>query len=125
SVGPGGSFYVDLDAVVASWGYMRLPDPGQARLRIASVVRQDGKILNTNNFWTNFRYTQVANIRQNFLNILDLVNLGSYRYTVTYEAGALDLIPPATTLHFVGSATPIGDRSYITPDTTIYFVSDE
>ena len=125
SAGPGGSFQVQLNSDRASWGYMRLPDPGQARLRIASIVRQDGKVLNTNNYWTNIRYTKLGNQRQNFLNILDLVDLGACQYTVTYAAGGGDLTPPVTTMYFAGSATAIGGKTYVTPDTQIYFLAED
>ena len=125
SVGPGGSFFVDLQADKASWGYMRLTDPGQARLRIQSIVRQDGKVLNTNNFWTNIRYTRVGNVRQNFLNIFDLVDLGPYRYTVTYAPTAADVVPPVTTMYFSGSAIPTAGKIYVSPDTQMYFLSED
>ena len=125
SAGPGGNFQVTLDANVAGWGYMRLTDPGQARLKIASVLRSDGKVLNTNNYWTNFRYTRQGNIRQNFLNIFDLVDLGSYSYTVTYAASGPDVIPPVTTMYFAGPVTQSGGKFYITPDTQIYFLSED
>jgi beta propeller repeat protein len=125
SAGPGGSFQVQLQADVAGLGYMRLTDPGQARLKIASVVRNDGKVLNTNNAWTNIRYTRIGNIRQNFLNIFDLVSVGNYTYTVTYAAGGLDTIPPVTTMYFAGAVTEAGGKHYITPDTQIYFISED
>ncbi|MCL5098561.1 MAG: hypothetical protein M1608_13735, partial [Candidatus Omnitrophica bacterium] len=39
SAGPGGSFQVLLTADKPGWGYLRLDDPGQAKLPIASVLR--------------------------------------------------------------------------------------
>ncbi|MBM3881079.1 MAG: hypothetical protein FJ387_15385 [Verrucomicrobia bacterium] len=125
SAGPGGSFQVQLVADVAGWGYLRLNDPGQARLKIASVVRSDGKTLNPNNYWTNIRYTRAGNVRQNFLNLFDLVDLHTYTYTVTYAAGAGDVTPPVTSLRFVGSVTEAADRFFITPDTQVYFLSED
>ena len=54
--GSGNPFEVNLTANFSGWGYMRLTDPGQALLPIASVVRSDGKVLNTNNYWTSIHY---------------------------------------------------------------------
>jgi beta propeller repeat protein len=125
SAGPGGSFQVQLDANVNGWGYIRLNDPGQARLKIASVTRSDGKNLNTNNFWTNVKYTRIGNIRQGFLNIFDRVALGNYTYVVTYEQSGTDTNAPVTTMHFAGPVTPAGGKFYITPETQIYFISDD
>lgn len=122
---PGGSIQVNLDADKASWGYLRVPDPGQDRLPIASVTRSDGKVLNTNNFWTSHRYTEAGNIRQNWLNIFDNVGLNSYTYTVTYAATAPDTTPPVMTMRFAGPVNFSGDNYYVTPDTQIYFTADD
>lgn len=125
SAGPGGSFQVNLSADIAGWGYLRLTDPGQAKLKIQSVVRSDGKVLNTNNFWVNHRYTKIGNIRQNWLNLLDLVELKNYTYTVTYAPSAVDVIAPVTTMRFAGSLDETGGKFYITPETQIYFTSED
>ncbi len=125
SAGPGGSFQVNLVADIAGWGYLRLTDPGQAKLKIQSVVRSDGKTLNTNNFWVNHRYTKIGNIRQNWLNIMDLVELKNYTYTVTYAPSAVDVIAPVTTMRFAGSVDATGGKFYITPETQIYFTSED
>jgi len=125
SASAGGSFTVSLAADKASWGYMRMTDPGQAKLPIARVVRSDGKILNANNYWTNIRYTEIGNIKQTFLNIFDLVDLKNYTYTVTYGGTESDTTAPVTTMHFSGSATESGGKYYITPDTQMYFISED
>ncbi len=125
SAGPGGNFQVNLQADISGWGYLRLTDPGQAKLAIQSIVRSDGKILNTNNFWVNHRYTRIGNIRQNWLNIFDLVELKNYAYTVTYAPSAVDLIAPVTTMRFAGSVDQSGGKFYITPETQIYFTSED
>lgn len=125
TAGPGGNFQVTLAADKSGWGYLRVPDPGQDRLAIASVVRSDGKILNTNNFWTNHRYTEVGNIRQNWLNIFDKVDLNNYTYTVTYAATVSDTTPPVMTMRFAGPVTGGGGIYYVTPDTQIYFTADD
>src|SRR5688572_20128769 len=125
SAGPGGSFTISLNADRNGLGYVRLDDPGQARLGIASVTRSDGKVLNPNNYWTNVRYTKSGNQRLAFLNLFDLVELGNYTYTVTYSALGGDNEPPFTTMRFVGSATEAGGKYYITPETQIYFISED
>lgn len=125
SASAGGSFTVSLAADKASWGYIRMTDPGQAKLPIARVVRSDGKVLNTNNYWTNIRYTQANNIKQTFLNLFDLVDLNNYTYTVTYGGTTADVTPPVTTMHFSGSVTESGGKYFVTPDTQVYFISDD
>ena len=125
SAGPGGSFTVSLIADRNGLGYVRLDDPGQARLPIASVTRSDGKVLNPNNYWTNVRYEEGSNLRRAFLNLFDLVELANYTYTITYSAVGTDTEPPVTTMRFVGSATESGGKYYITPETQIYFLSED
>ncbi|HET7625608.1 MAG TPA: hypothetical protein VFM25_10115 [Verrucomicrobiae bacterium] len=125
SAGPGGSFQVTLTADKPGWGYIRVPDPGQDRLSIASVTRSDGKILNPNNFWTNHRYTEIGNIRQNWLNIFDKVDLNNYTYTVNYAAIATDTEPPVVTMRFAGPVNSIGGKYYVTPETQIYFTAED
>jgi beta propeller repeat protein len=123
SAGPGGSFQVTLNADKPGWGFLRVPDPGQDQLAVASVVRSDGKILNTNNFWTNHRYTEAGNVRQNWLNLFDKVDLNNYSYAVTYAATAADTTPPVLTMRFAGPMTTSGGNNYVTPDTQIYFTA--
>ncbi len=125
SAGPGGSFTVNLTADRTGWGYVRLNDPGQAVLPIASVVRSDGKILNPNNYWTNIRYEKITNNKRTFLNLFDLVDLGNYTYTVTYAETLVDVTAPVTTMRFAGSVNPTGGKYYITPDTQMYFTSED
>ena len=125
TAGPGGTFQVTLTADRNGWGYLRLTDPGQAKIPIASVVRSDGKILNTNNFWTNIRYEKGSNQRNNYLNLFDLVDLTSYTYTLTYAQSSVDTNPPATTMRFVGSVNQVAGKYYVTPFTQIYFTAED
>ena len=81
--GSANPYQVNLNATVANWGYIRLNDPGQAKLPIASVMRSDGKVLNTNNYWTSIHYEPGSNFKDTYLNILDFVSLGNYTYAVT------------------------------------------
>ncbi|MBM3847042.1 MAG: hypothetical protein FJ405_12250, partial [Verrucomicrobia bacterium] len=125
SVGAGGSFDLLAAPDIDGWCYFRVPDPGQARLRIASVVRSDGKVINTNNVWTNIRYTRLGNVRQNWLNIFDRVDLTSYTYRVTYQSGGPDTVAPVTGIYFAGPSTQNGNTYFITPATQIYFISED
>src|SRR5688500_16036625 len=102
TAGPGGTFSVTLNADRNGLGYMRLNDPGQARLPIASVTRSDGKVLNANNYWTNVRYAIGSNARLAYLNLFDLVELGEYTYTITYGTTGNDNTAPVTTMRFAG-----------------------
>lgn len=121
----GATLTLNLNAEIAGWGYIRANDPAQGKLPIASIVRSDGKILNTNNYWTNTRYTKINNVRLDFLNILDLVDLGNYSYTITYGTTGNDTTPPSTTIKFVGPVYESDNKYYITPDTQIYFISED
>jgi beta propeller repeat protein len=125
SAGPGGSFQVSLTADKTGWGYLRLNDPGQAKMPIANVVRSDGKILNTNNVWTNIRYSPINNDKLTYLNLFDLVDLQNYTYTVNYGLIADDTTPPVTTMRFAGAVTPSGGKYYVTPQTQMYFTAED
>jgi beta propeller repeat protein len=123
--GSGLSCQVDLTANFAGWGFMRLADPNQAKLPIVSVVRSDGKALNTNNFWTSLHYEPITNFKDTYLNIFDLVNLGAYTYTVTYTNPPSSTNAPATTLQFAGASTYTNGVYYVTPETQMYFLSQD
>jgi hypothetical protein len=125
TAGPGGSFQVTLNSDRTGWGYMRLNDPGQARLKISRVVRSDGKVLHARNYWTNIRYERITNKRLNWLNIFDLVGLGNYTYTVTYAPGVVDTNAPVTTLRYAGSVISRDGKNYVTPETQMYFMSED
>jgi beta propeller repeat protein len=116
---------VSLNATVSGWGYMRLTDPFQAKLPIAKVVRNDGKVLNTNNYWTSLHYEPVTNFKDTYLNIFDYVGLGSYSYSVTYTNPPTSTNPPVTTLLFDGASTYTNGTYYITPQTQMYFISQD
>lgn len=123
--GSGYQYTLTLNADKGSWGYVQIADPAQARLPISRVVRSDGKVLNANNVWTNVRYEVGTNRRLAWLNIMDLVNVATYTYTITYAPVAQDTTDPVTTLHFAGPATQTGGKYYITPETQMYFISDD
>ncbi len=122
---PGNPFQINLTADFSGWGYMRLDDPGQALLPLGTVIRSDGKVLNTNNYWTSIHYEPITNFKHTYLNILDLVDLGNYSYTVTYTNVPVDTNPPVTTLLFAGASTLVNGVYYITPQTQMYFVSQD
>ncbi len=120
---PGNSITVNLNANVSGWGYLRMNDPGQALLPIASVVRNDGKILNSNNYWTSLHYEPVTNKKDTYLNILDYVGLGNYTYNVTYTNIQGGTNAPSTSLLFAGPESYTNGVYYITPQTQIDFVA--
>ncbi len=123
--GSGLSAQVDLTANVSGWGYMRVEDPNQALLPIVSVVRSDGKILNTNNFWTSIHYEPITNFKDTYLSIFDLVNLGAYTYTVTYTNPPVNTNAPVTTLEFAGPYSYANGVYYVTAQTEMYFLSQD
>ncbi len=123
--GSGLTCQVSLNATVSGWGYLRLNDPNQAKLPIASVVRSDGKALNTNNFWTSLHYEPVSNFKDTYLNLFDLVNLGTYTYTITYTNPPASTNAPVTTLMFAGASTYTNGIYYVTPQTQMYFLSQD
>ncbi len=123
--GSGNPATVNLDATISGWSYMRLNDPFQAKLPIARVVRNDGKVLNTNNYWTSLHYEPGSNAKDTYLNLFDLVGLGPYSYTVTYTNVQSSTNPPVTSLLFAGSSTYTNGAYYITPQTQMYFISQD
>jgi len=123
--GGGNPVQVNLTANVSGWGYLRVNDPGQAKLPVFSVVRSDGKVLNTNNYWTNIHYEPTNNIKDTYLNILDLVSQGSVSYAVTYTNSGTSTNAPVTTLMFAGTAFQTNGINYITPATQIYFTAQD
>lgn len=108
-----------------NWVFMRLDDPAQARYRIGSVVRSDGKALNPNNYWTNIRYRQGDNAKLTYLNIFDFVALGEYQYTVTYEPTGTDTEAPVTTILFSGANQKKAGKYYVLPETQIFFIAGD
>jgi beta propeller repeat protein len=125
TAGPGGSFKVTLSADREGWGFVRLEDPGQAKYPIARVVRSDGKLLNENNVWVHRRYSLGQATDLTYLNLLDFVAIGDYTYTVTYAATQADTVAPVTTLRFSGDVSESAGKFYITPDTQMYFTSED
>lgn len=120
------TFVVTINRTFANWGYVRLTDPGQAKLQIASIVRQDGKVINLRNTWTNIRYRPGDNAKLTYFNLLDNVPAtGTYTYTVTYANPPMDTEAPVTRLRFVGHVTESGGNYYVTRDTELYFTSDD
>lgn len=123
--GSGLSCQVNLNATIAGWGYLRLNDPNQAKLPIASVLRSDGKVLNPNNYWTSLHYEPITNFKDSYLNIFDLVNVGPYTYSVTYTNPAPNTNAPVTTLQFAGASAYTNGIYYVTPQTQMYFLSQD
>jgi len=123
--GSGNPVQVNLNANFAGWGYIRQNDPMQAALPIASVVRSDGKVLNTNNYWTSIHYEPGSNFKDTYLNLFDLTGLGSYTYTVTYAPPLVSTNAPVTSLLFAGPSTFTNGIYYVTPDTQMYFISQD
>jgi beta propeller repeat protein len=118
-------FQVNLNANISGWSYMRVTDPGQAKLPIASVVRSDGKVLNGSNYWTSIHYDPGSNYKETYLNLFDLVGLGQYSYTVTYTNLPPNTNPPVTTIHFVGNVTYTNGVYFVPALTQVYFLSQD
>lgn len=122
---PAAPFPVNVHVDREGWGFIRLSDPGQAKYQIASVVRSDGKVLNAHNYWVNRHYSLGFATDVTYLNILDLVALQDYTYTVTYAQPQVDIVAPVTSIHFSGEVSQKDGKYYITPDTQIYFITED
>lgn len=121
----GATTTVTLEADREGWVYMRLDDPAQASYPVSSIVRNDGKILNPRNYWTNIRYRPEDNFKLTFLNLFDRVENGAdYTYEVTYNTNNVDITAPVTRIRFSGESSGEGPY-YITPQTQIYFTSED
>ncbi len=125
SAGPGQTVLIEASADTAGWNYMRLDDPGQHRLAIERVVRNDGKVLHRRNAWTSLRYEVETNRELTFLHVFDHVDTGDYTYAVTYAETEVDTEPPVTSIEFVGDSTQVDGTWYITPDTQIFFLAED
>ena len=121
----GNTATVNLNAGVSGWGYIRVTDPNQAKLPILSVVRNDGKILNSNNVWTSLHYEPITNFKDTYLSIFDYVGLGNYSYTVTYTNYNNSTNPPVTSLLFAGAESFTNGVYYVTPQTQMYYISQD
>ncbi|MCP3866751.1 MAG: hypothetical protein GY703_01365 [Gammaproteobacteria bacterium] len=109
-----------------NWVIIRLDDPGQAKLKIESIVRSDGKVLNPNNYWTHVRYRKPDNAKLTWLNIFDFVALGEYTYEVVYDPPGSDIEAPETVLRFNNAVQEKDGKFYILPETQMFFtVEDE
>lgn len=117
---------VELVSEFENWIYVRVPDPGQNRRAITRVVRNDGKVLNPNNYWTHTKYTRIGNNRLDWLNVFDKVADNTpYTYQVTYNLNATDVTPPVTRIRFSGEHSEDDGLHYITRDTQIFFTSED
>jgi len=121
----GNTLQITLASTNLGWTWIRVNDPKQAKLPLASVVRSDGKVLNTNNFWTNVHYEKPSNFEDFYLNVFDLVSGGPYTYEVTYGPALVSTSPPVTALLFEGTATLADGVYQITPATQMYFISQD
>ena len=121
----GNTLRVSLVGTNLGWTYIRVADPNQAKLPIASVVRSDGKVMNPNNAWTNVHYEKPSNFEDFYVNLFDFAGSGPYNYVVTYGSPAVSTNPPVTALLFAGSSTLSGGVYYVTPATQMYFISQD
>jgi beta propeller repeat protein len=122
----GRSYAITVNRQFEGWGYVRLTDPGQAKLTIESVVRNDGKVINLRNVWTNIRYRPTDNAKLTYFNLFDRVATpGPVIYTVTYASPPPDTQAPVTRLRFAGQVTQSGGNYYVTRDTELYFTSED
>ena len=121
------TFRFQVLADKADWVYLRMDDPGQARLAIEKVVRlNDGKVINLRNAWTNIRFRRPDNFKYTYFNLLDLAVAGTtYEYEVTYAAPVADNTPPVTRLRFSGDVTESDGKFYITRQTQMFFTSED
>jgi len=114
-----------VNATIENWVFIRLDDPAQAKYKVASVVRSDGKVLNPHNYWTQVRYHKPDNTKLTWLNIFDFVALGQYDYSVTYEPPGSDTEPPETFVRFSGEVEERDGKYYVLPETQIYFTAED
>jgi beta propeller repeat protein len=116
---------VRATADVENWVFIRVDDPGQAKYPIASVVRSDGKVINSHNYWTNIRYRKTDNAKLTYLNIFDFVSLGEYRYTVNYQSVGADTTAPITKIYFSGQSRLKDGKYFVLPATQIFFIAQD
>ena len=118
-------FVVEAYPVIEGASYIRVADPAQNKRKISRVLKADGSELNPNNAWTSTRYIKAGNQRFDEFHIFDFMQPGTNTYTVEYEAAPFDNTPPVTSMEFAGPSASAAGKYYITPDTQIYFLSQD
>lgn len=85
----------------AGWGYLRVPDPGNAAFRLVSCVRSDGLAipLDVNVWATDRTFIGLGQrpIYENLLHLTDRDSTGSYTLTYAVDPPP-DVTPPASTV---------------------------
>ncbi|MCC5805514.1 MAG: hypothetical protein JJU00_04210 [Opitutales bacterium] len=120
------TFTVDLSSDFEGWGYMRMDDPGRGNLKIESVVRSDGRVINEHNAWTSVRAAPGDPVRIEYLHIFDRVEAATdYTYTVTFAAPVDDTTPPVTRLRFSGEVTQVDGAFHVTRETQMFFTVED
>lgn len=119
------SFVAECVPLVAGASYFRVNDPAQNRRKLARVQRADGSDLNLTNAWTTTRYIKEGNQRFDEFHIFDFMPAVTSSYTVTYAAPTADTTPPVTSMEFAGPWSAAGGAYYLTPDTQVYFLSQD
>jgi beta propeller repeat protein len=124
STAPNG-FVAEAVPITEGAAYFRVNDPAQSKRKLARVTRADGSVLNANNAWTSIRYIKEGNQRFDEFHLFDFMPTGNNTYTVEYEANPVDSTPPATSMEFSGPSSFAGGKYYVTPDTQLYFLSQD
>ncbi len=91
------------------WSYIRLPDPGNGKYRLVSVVRSDSRTLPIDfNAWQTDRTFIGGGRRPRYENILHLADSDSTGvYTLTYApAAAADIVPPSSLVKAMPALSP-------------------
>jgi hypothetical protein len=101
TVGPGNLAVTLTASMPAAWVYLRVPDPGQGRYRLARVVRSDGTVLSANtNVWiTDRTFIGLARrpIPESILHLLDYNSTGQYTLEYSDEgSGWVDDVAPTS-----------------------------
>jgi TolB protein len=114
-----------IDAFDPGWVYTRIADPGKGMLKILKVLRNDGMEVDNNNFWISREFDD-SYTETNTFHLLDYRANASVtgKYKLIYEPTTEDLVPPVSSLQFVGPRV-FADRVYLTPGTNIVFLATD
>jgi len=110
--------------VITGWMYAKVLDPANGKLRLAGVIRSDGKKINPLNAWISEEKPtgKQSDPSAFYLNIVDYDTTGSYVFT--YETPAVDSTPPVTTI-VIGEPKYGTDPVYVTSLTNFLFLATD
>lgn len=105
---------IDITSAVNElWGYIQIPDPCGSDIEISEVLRSDGKIINSRNYW----------VKKSSFYLVDIMS-SEKSYTLYYDVTQMDNIAPVTAI-FIGEPKYGEEPVYITSKSSISLTASD